>query len=401
MATTRYGDYFAGTEYYVDYSAGTDDLAAGRGDTDGDPWQTLKYAIETGITRNSSTGDRINLKGNVTHTVAATASLSDYVVSASEAAPLLIQGYTSAANDGGIAYLAGSVKLWDGVIFSYLGLQDLHVDVTVDSGGAFVNDRNGTYINVYCKNSSNVTNAPACEVDGVSSVWIDCYFEGNTVNTWSLMGTGISNSMQGIGCMMVQRGTGGIVSAYGTGAPTSHNSLYVHEGNAQSNYAAMSNSSINCAAICLGTPGSVSYGWRGSDRCIVSGCYFENYGYAIGGGHSTYTSQYVKNNSFYNCGNAMVSWVGKPGYVEAPVDTVESIFTDTDHALAADCDFTINQNSVDNQAVTRGFVDPNDSSNNKTFQTFVDASGLGTITETVAGAIVNQGLHAIESGITA
>lgn len=91
----------APTEYYIDPTVASD----GGAGTSGSPWtradgNVLQYALDN-ITRDTTNGDRINVKSGTPHT-GATASLSftSYGSSTYQTA-VIIQGYTSTANDGG------------------------------------------------------------------------------------------------------------------------------------------------------------------------------------------------------------------------------------------------------------------------------------------------------------
>lgn len=84
------------TEYYVDPAINAN---SGTG-TIGDPWGDLQYALNT-VTRDATNGDRFNIKAGTAEVLTAGLSLATYGTP-TEAAPLVIQGYTSAAGDGGI-----------------------------------------------------------------------------------------------------------------------------------------------------------------------------------------------------------------------------------------------------------------------------------------------------------
>lgn len=96
------------TYYYVDPAAGTDDTAGGRGDSAGDPWASIQFALNN-ITRDATNGDQINVKADqgphVDDVLAAILDFSTYGTPA-EATPCIIRGYASAANDG--AFEAGT-----------------------------------------------------------------------------------------------------------------------------------------------------------------------------------------------------------------------------------------------------------------------------------------------------
>lgn len=90
------------SEYYIDPASGNDSTGNG---TSGTPWKTVQHALDT-ITRNATDGDRLNVKAGAADTLGAALSLTTYGTPTS-AAPVVIQGYTSTAGDGGIGELNG------------------------------------------------------------------------------------------------------------------------------------------------------------------------------------------------------------------------------------------------------------------------------------------------------
>lgn len=84
------------TEYYVDPS-----IAANSGTgTIGDPYGDLQYALDN-ITRDTTDGDRINIKSGTAEVLSSAIDYSTYGTP-TIAAPLLYRGYASTAGDGGI-----------------------------------------------------------------------------------------------------------------------------------------------------------------------------------------------------------------------------------------------------------------------------------------------------------
>ena len=107
----------AATEYYVDPLNGSD--TSGDGLSDGTAWQTVQHALDS-ITKNTTDGDRINIKDTADDVL--TASL-DYTIIGSYANTysLVFQGYTSVAGDGGIGGISGG-----GGNFSISGATYIH-----------------------------------------------------------------------------------------------------------------------------------------------------------------------------------------------------------------------------------------------------------------------------------
>lgn len=89
----------APTHYYVDPVGGSDTTGTG---AIGAPWKTVQKALDS-ITRDAVNGDQINVKAGGDDVLggAAPLSLASYGTPDS-AAPLVIRGYSAAANDGGM-----------------------------------------------------------------------------------------------------------------------------------------------------------------------------------------------------------------------------------------------------------------------------------------------------------
>ena len=105
-------DNFTGTEYYVDAIYGSDSTGASEGLTAGNAFQTLYYAIHTGIPfygADTTNGDRINLLNNSTHDISTAIDLANNRGSGTTSAPVIVQGCTSTPNDGGIATLNNAI----------------------------------------------------------------------------------------------------------------------------------------------------------------------------------------------------------------------------------------------------------------------------------------------------
>ena len=87
------------TDYYVDPLGGSD--ITGDGLSDATAWQTIQHALNS-VTRNLTDGDRFNIKAGAEVVFTAAIDYTTYTTP-SPAAPLIYQGYSSAAGDGGIA----------------------------------------------------------------------------------------------------------------------------------------------------------------------------------------------------------------------------------------------------------------------------------------------------------
>lgn len=90
------------TEVYVDPAIAAD---SGTG-TIGDPYGDLQYALNT-VTRDATNGNRFNIKAGTAEVLTAALSLATYGTPGNTS-PLVFQGYTSAAGDGGIGEISGA-----------------------------------------------------------------------------------------------------------------------------------------------------------------------------------------------------------------------------------------------------------------------------------------------------
>jgi len=120
------------TQYYVSPASGNDTTGDG---SSGTPWATVQKALNT-ITRNATDGDQINLQAGGTDTLSAALTLATYG-RPTQAAPLIIRGYTSAANDGGVGVISGggSYAILTGTSNDCIYMIDLRL---TNSGGNYL-----------------------------------------------------------------------------------------------------------------------------------------------------------------------------------------------------------------------------------------------------------------------
>lgn len=111
------------TEIYVDPAINAN---SGTG-TSGDPYGDLQYALNT-ATRDATNGNRFNVKAGTTETLTAALSLATYGTPTA-GAPLVIQGYTTNAGDGGIGVIsgAGSYSIIASSTLDFIHLLDLRL----------------------------------------------------------------------------------------------------------------------------------------------------------------------------------------------------------------------------------------------------------------------------------
>jgi len=192
------------THYYVDPGGGSDVTGDG---SIGTPWASVQHALDT-ITRDTVNGDQINIKAGTADVLAATLDLTTYGTPTATA-PLVLRGYTSAANDGGMGTLDGN-----GGGFSltptenYCGYIDLRLtNVNVNHGILAT----GNYCLAYrCQidtnaGSSGIGIAPragclvaGCYIYGVmrgiQTGWGGSHFVGNYIMISASGGVGILNN---------------------------------------------------------------------------------------------------------------------------------------------------------------------------------------------------------------
>lgn len=107
-------------QYYVDPAIAGN---SGTG-TIGDPFGDLQYALNTVTPRSSGLGDQFNIKAGTAEILAAVISLATYQAPTTTA-PLIIKGYTSTANDGGVGEI--DCNGGAGIPSAIVHLRDLYI----------------------------------------------------------------------------------------------------------------------------------------------------------------------------------------------------------------------------------------------------------------------------------
>lgn len=123
--------------------------------TIGDPYGDVQYALNT-MTRDSTNGDRLNVKAGTGEVLTAALSLATYGTPTATA-PLVFQGYTAAAGDGGIGEISGNASV--GVMVGAQA-QISFIDMKLGNTGTAQILTMGDYItldNVEFHTSSNTT----------------------------------------------------------------------------------------------------------------------------------------------------------------------------------------------------------------------------------------------------
>jgi hypothetical protein len=164
----------APTEVYVDPA-----IAANSGTgTIGDPYGDLQYALDTKV-RDSSNGDRFNVKAGTDEVLAAALTLATYGTPAA-GAELIIEGYTSAAGDGGIGVVsgAGSYTIWASTGYDFIQMKNMkfhncgsnnivYLDTNITALNCEFTNASGTGRGILVNHYSTVVNCYAHNCAGV------------------------------------------------------------------------------------------------------------------------------------------------------------------------------------------------------------------------------------------
>lgn len=166
----------APTEVYVDPA-----IAANSGaGTIGDPYGDLQYALDT-VTRDATNGDRFNIKAGTDEVLSSALSLTTYG-SPTLDAPLIFQGYTSTAGDGGIGGISGggSVSI-KAVASEAVYWRDLHLHNTGSNTIVATNQRT-SFVN--CE-FDNTTGSGVVVTTGLAML-LGCHF--HNIATYGVSG---------------------------------------------------------------------------------------------------------------------------------------------------------------------------------------------------------------------
>lgn len=310
----------ATTETYVDPA-----IAANTGSgTIGDPYGDLQHALNT-ITRNATDGDRINVKAGTAEILAATLSLSTYGTP-SLTAPLIIQGYTSVANDGGIGEItgnAGNFCVYDKDSNSSkvcIYFIDLKIGNT---GTAEVFDFAGNNFLLNCEiHTSSNANGVAASFSGPLRL-VNCYFHDLTgADGVELAGTG----SQVFGCFFDNVGTTNSLNV-NVGGCSVVNNIFRLSG-ADTSVDAITVASAFALIVNNTIYSSVANTGRGinvnGNACAVLNNIVEGYSGAGGDGIEVGSTIFCHfgSNAIYNCTNAVTFGSAKLNWTSGANDTL-------------------------------------------------------------------------------
>lgn len=189
----------APTIYYVDTVNGNDGNA---GTSMGAAWQTLKHAIETGVTQDATNGDRIRIYAPVGTPDAYVSGdpaidLQGYAATATATAPLIIEGCDATGTSRATAYITCAGRyLFNDTAFDHLKAIDL--DITGGSAsGIWRTDTWTMLIRCAVRQTSTGKNL---SVTGSGSTLVNCAFIGAGANQYIL--ECLSSTGTVIGCLM-------------------------------------------------------------------------------------------------------------------------------------------------------------------------------------------------------
>jgi hypothetical protein len=173
------------TAYFVDPAINGN---SGTG-TIGDPYGDLQYALNT-VTRDATNGDIFHVKAGTAEVLAAALTLATYGTPTA-AAPLVLRGYTSAANDGGVGEInCNGVTMWAATTYDFVTLIDLEMHTFGNNNG--VGLRNYCHL-VRCevhKGASTPSGKTLVNLSGYVAV-VGCYIhDGHTNSTSVAVSTG-------------------------------------------------------------------------------------------------------------------------------------------------------------------------------------------------------------------
>lgn len=130
----------------TDAGGGVDDDAAKCTQHDGStakPWRSVQGALDL-CTRNATGGNQVNVKSGAAQVNSAGLVTTTFIAGAAlaAAAPLVIRGYTAAANDGGIGEIdAGGYGLFDTINQTDIHLRSLEMHSFGNNQGVYIGSR--------------------------------------------------------------------------------------------------------------------------------------------------------------------------------------------------------------------------------------------------------------------
>ena len=280
----------AWTEYYVDPASGSDSTGTG---SIGSPWASVQHALDN-VT--PSGRDRINLKAGAVDSYTTYLDFSTFAPS-NTGNNVLIQGYTSAAGDGGLGQITGSSGLINEASRSGIHLVNLDLNISnISTSVAGIKIGNESTVVGCSINCSMAGNAEAVSLY-TRSYFMDNYYE-------------CSNAKGRVVASQVHRNIIKQNNPSGSNASLILNASYgcatfnvVWNKLTDSGYGIYCNDATLCAYNTVFSEGASTgtgiYGF--GQRMTVFNNYIE--GFSGSGGIGVYTPGrvYVTGNAFFNC----------------------------------------------------------------------------------------------------
>lgn len=292
------------SEVYIDPSSGSD----GSGDGSiGNPYQTLSYAHDNHA--KGTDGTRYNIKSGSTDI---TSNVSVSFASGTSDAPLYIQGYTSAAGDGGIGAVDTGTANFFGSSWNYVHVQDMEVSCSTLSVGQYSSIVNST-INGNISAASQYAKVIGNEVNGTITLNSGNDARYNKITHSS--GYGITITAQSVchhNIIISQSGATGAILLSGHDSEAVNNSCYA--------------------------PSGATYGIRGDDASFVVGAYnnlLEGYTTALSNVTNANKCQMFCNSSYGH--TTLESFAAEPWYQSS---SANNTLSESPYTNAASGDFT-------------------------------------------------------------
>jgi hypothetical protein len=177
------------------------------------PWRSLQGAFDL-LTRNATDGNQVNLKAGTAHVNAAALDLATFIAGGALFlnAPLIVRGYTAAANDGGVGEIdCNGATMWAATTYDYVTLADLKIHTFGDNDGIVLDSSPVLYrVEVYKGASApNDKSLFYCSSSATSIVITGCYFHDAGTNGAYCIRTGNSANLFVVGNHLVVDGATG------------------------------------------------------------------------------------------------------------------------------------------------------------------------------------------------
>ena len=281
-------DNFTGTEYYVDAINGSDSTGLSEGLTAGNAFQTLYYAIHTGIPfygADTTNGDRINLLNNSTHDISTAIDLVNNRGAGTTVAPVIVQGCTYTPNDGGIATLNNAIG---GNSFANSGdwsFKFVDLKITSDGGRWLSGGGGAEYYNCWLR----AENGSGDFINSNHQLFFFCTIEFDNHS--------VRYSLQLFNCVVIEHANTNICGWPNSNSLKCTNCIFINTNSSFSNTIVSLANATNCTFIATNGDGINGIGVRAYDTV---NCHVENVGTAFMQRQQGGFRHHV-GNTYYNC----------------------------------------------------------------------------------------------------